>query len=247
VAYAEDYNVFLCNTEEDTRRELAMLQSLEEKQVDGVVLCSSRLDENDLQEAVTRHSAVVLVNRRIDSNDVGTVLVDDEMGGQMAVRHLLRAGHRAIGFLAGPPASHSGGLRAKGYQAALAAAGLSYNPDWVRHCPPMVEGGREAARELLTSQPELTALFCYNDLVAVGALQACADLGRAIPDDTAVVGTDDILLASLVTPPLTTCHVSRYELGSQAMQLLLDRIRNCAEECQEIILQPTLVVRASAP
>jgi DNA-binding LacI/PurR family transcriptional regulator len=101
--------------------------------------------------------------------------------------------------------------------------------------------------DLLTTHPQLTALFCYNDLVAVGALRACVELGRRVPGDVAVVGFDDILLAALVTPPLTTCRVPRYELGVQAMRLLLDQINGCPGECQEIVLGPALVVRASAP
>jgi LacI family transcriptional regulator len=247
VAYAEGYNVFLCNTDEDQQREQAVLQSLEEKRVDGAVLCSSRLPEDKLRAIVSRYPAVVLINRRVEGDDVGTVLIDDEMGGQMATRHLLRADHRAVGFLAGPPASHSGRQRAKGYRVALTTAGLPDNANWVRHCSPVVEGGRETARELLADHPDLTALFCYNDLVAVGALQACADLGRAVPGDIAIVGFDDIPLAALVTPSLSTCHVSLYEIGTYAMQLLLDRIGDCTEECQEIVLQPELIVRDSAP
>jgi LacI family transcriptional regulator len=112
----------------------------------------------------------------------------------------------------------------------------------------MVEGGREAARELLIARPELTALFCFNDLVAVGALQACVDLGRAVPDDLAILGFDDIPLAALVTPPLSTCHVSRHDLGAQAMHLLLNRISGrLDEECKEIVLRPEIVVRDSTP
>jgi LacI family transcriptional regulator len=250
-AYDESYNVFLCNTEEETQRELAVLRSLEEKRVDGVVLCSSRLDGGELRKALARHPAVVLANRRLEpadgENEVGVVMLDDIAGGRMATQHLLGSGHRAVGFLAGPSASRSGRQRAKGFRAALAAAGLPYNPDRARHCSPTVEGGRETARALLIAQPELTALFCYNDLVAVGALQACADLGRRVPDDLAVVGFDDIPLAALVTPPLTTCRVPRYELGVQAMRLLLNHINGCPGECTDIVLGLELVVRASAP
>jgi LacI family transcriptional regulator len=247
VAYAEGYNTFLCNTEEDPHRELAVLKSLEEKRVDGLVLCSSRLDDGELRAVVARHPTVVLVNRRLEGDRVRSVLVDDETGGRLATQHLLQAGHRAVGFLAGPPVSHSGRQRAEGYRAALAAVGLPYNPAWVRHCYPVVEGGQEAARELLTAHSELTALVCYNDLVAVGALQACADLGRQVPGDVAVVGYDDIPLSALVTPPLTTCRVPRYELGVQAVRLLLDQIDGCPDECDEIVLRPELTVRASAP
>ena len=247
VAYAKGYNVFLCNTDEDPSRELAVLQSLEEKRVDGVVLCSSRLGESELRTVVARHPVVVLVNRRLEGDGVASVLIDDETGGRMATQHLLQAGHRAVGFLAGPLASYSGRERAKGHCDALVAAGLPYNPLWTRHCSPLVEGGRQATRELLTAHPELTALFCYNDLVAVGALRAAADLHRRVPDDLAVVGFDDISLAALVTPPLTTCRVPRFELGTQAIQLLIDRIDGCLDGREEIVLCPELVVRASAP
>ncbi len=251
VAYAEGYNVFLCNTEEDAHHELAVLQSLEEKRVDGIILCSSRLDDRELRTVVARHSAVVLVNRRLEpadkENRVGIVMLDDVASGRMVTQHLLDSGHRAVGFLAGPLASRSGHQRAAGYRAALAAAGLPYNPTWTIPCPADVDGGHQAARDLLAAYLELTALFCYNDLVAVGALQACADLGHRVPDDVAVVGFDDIPLAALVTPPLTTCRVPRYDLGVQAMRLLLDQINGRPGECTDIVLRPELVVRASAP
>jgi LacI family transcriptional regulator len=248
VAYDAGYNLFLCSTGEDTQRELEMLQSLEEKRVDGVMVCSSRLEEDVLEEAIAGHPAVVLVSRRLESDDVGIVVINDVVGGQMATEHLLRAGHRAIGFLAGPPISESGRGRAKGYRATLTAAGVSLNPDWTRHCLPTVEGGREMAREVLAAHPELTAFFCHNDLIAIGALQACADLGLAVPTDVAIVGYDDIPLAALVSPPLTTCRVPRYEMGAEAMRLLLEKISGSLEEgCREITVQPELVIRASAP
>jgi LacI family transcriptional regulator len=250
VAGSEGYNIYLCNTEEDPQRELAVVSSLEEKRVDGIVLFS-RLDSRQLTGIVARHPAAVLINRQIPKRNrpptFGTVRLDDVLGGRLAVRHLLERGHRAIGFLSGPPTSHSGRNRAKGYRDTLAEAGVERNPAWELTCAPTVEGGQAAARALLLSQPELTALFCFNDLVAVGALQACAELGRAVPGDLAVAGHDDIPLAALVTPPLTTCRAPRYELGAEAVRMLLNRIRGTAKVRPEIILQPQLVVRASAP
>jgi LacI family transcriptional regulator len=247
VAYAEGYNVFLCNTEEDPQRELGVLESLEEKRVDGLILCSSRLPDDQLEEIVARHQSVVLVNRFLVGEKVGSVLMDDETGGRLATEHLLQSGHKAVGLLTGPEISHSGRSRAKGYRDVLAAAGLPYYADWVRSCLPVVEGGYSGATELLRTHPELTALFCYNDLVAVGALQACAELGLRVPEDVAVVGHDDIQLAALVTPPLTTCHVPRYDLGAQAVRLLLNQMLGTLTGSREMVLQPYLVVRASAP
>jgi LacI family transcriptional regulator len=246
-ACAKGYSVFLCNTEEDPHREVAVLESLEEKRVDGLVLCSSRLEDDELCEVLNHHPAVVLINRRMKGYNVDAVLVDDETGGRMATRHLLQAGHRAVGFLAGPPASRGARLRVNGYRATLEAAGLPYNPAWVWPCSSGVEGGRETVRALLAEQPELSALLCYNDLVAVGVLLACAETGRRVPDDLSIVGFDDIPLAALVTPSLTTCHGPMYELGTWAMHLLLERVDGRTEECKEIVLRPELVVRASAP
>lgn len=247
VAYAQGYHVFLCNTGENPERELAVLQSLEEKRVDGLVICSSRLEEAELQAFVERNRFTVLVNRRLASDRRHSVMVDDEGGGRLATQHLLATGHQAIGFLSGPPASHSGKSRSRGYYTALETAGIPSNPSWRHPCAPDVQGGQAATRELLSAHPELTALFCYNDLVAVGALQACADLGLDVPRDVAIVGYDDIPLSALVTPPLTTCRVARDQLGGRAVQLLLENIDGCQSGCEPVLLQPALIIRASAP
>jgi LacI family transcriptional regulator len=246
VAYAGGYNVLLCNSEEDPEREWEVLLSLEDKHVDGVVLCSSRLEHARLKSVLSRHPAVVLVNRRLEAG-VDHVLLDDEAGGGLVARHLLGCGHRRIGLLAGPAASYSARQREAGFRAALAMAGLFLEPAWIHACAPTVAGGQQGAAQLLQARPDLTALFCYNDLVAVGALQAAAGLERRVPQDLAVVGFDDILLAGLVTPALTTCRVPLYELGSQAARSLLARIQGCPGDCREIVLQPELIVRQSAP
>ncbi len=257
VAYAEGYNVFLCNTEEDTHRELAVLRSLEEKRVDGLVLCSSRLDDRDLCDALANYAAAVLVNRCMEDARFGSIEVHDLEGGRLAAEHLIGRGHEAIGMLAGPHNSYSGRQRTNGYRAALASAKLPYHPEWTRHCLPFVESGYRAALDLLTSHPMLTALFCYNDLSAVGALQACQKLGRRVPEDLAVMGFDDVPLASWVTPALTTCRVPLYDIGSQAMHLLLEYINldsttpldTCGQRTFEkhILIEPELIIRASAP
>jgi LacI family transcriptional regulator len=246
-AYAEGYSVFLCNTNEDPERERAVLDSLEEKMVDGLILCSSRLVDEDLHRIVARFPAVVLVSRRLSKDCVGTVLIDDEDGGWQAARHLLESGHRSIGFLAGPKVSHSTRARLKGYRRAMADYGAAENPSWIEHCSPTIERVQVAARQMLKAHPELTGLICHNDLVAIGVLQVCAEDGIRVPEQLAVIGFDDIPVASIVNPPLTTCHVPRHEIGAQAMRLLLEQISDCEQPYQEIVLRPKLVVRSSAP
>ncbi|MBN1248181.1 MAG: LacI family DNA-binding transcriptional regulator [Anaerolineae bacterium] len=249
VAYAEGYNVFLCNTDEDPERELDVLGSLEEKRVDGIVLCSSRLETADLELVIASHPAVVLLNRRLNGtgDPVHAVLVDDELGGRLATEHLLSRGHRAVGFLSGPPGSRSGHGRLLGHRAVLSQAGVPFEEAWVRNCAPVADAGRDVATQLLSDHPELTALLCYNDLVAVGVLRAAAELGRRVPSDLAVVGFDDIPLAALVTPPLTTCRVARCELGVRAVDLLLRQIAGAPMIEETVVLEPELVVRESAP
>lgn len=246
-AYAANYTVFLCNSEEHPQRELDLLRSLEERRVDGLILCSSRLDEEQLQEALAHFPAAVLVNRHCRRPDVGLVLADDAGGASRAIQHLLRSGHQEIGFLAGPPNSYSGRQRLQGYRSALERAGLACDPVLTRSCSPSIAGGRAAARQLLDERPRLTALFCYNDLTAVGALQACAELNRAVPDRIAIVGFDDIPLAALVTPSLTTVAVPRYQMGVEAMRLLLRHIGGSLDDNGNLKIPVELAIRASAP
>jgi len=250
-ASEEGYSILVCDTEEDPQRELDVLELLLEKWVDGLVLCSSRLEQQKLQSILAQYPAAVLVNKQLESENapfsVGCALINDKAGGQMATDHLIKSGHKLIGFLSGPPISQSGIWRAEGYRQALMEAGLPYRPEFVIPCGPTVEDGQRAAAQLLVAQPGITALFCYNDLVAVGVIQACNASGRAIPDDLAIVGFDDILLAPLVTPPLTTCRVEREELGKLATGLLIDRLNGCTKGCEKRILQPELIIRASAP
>lgn len=245
-AYSQGYNVFLCNAGEDPQRELDLLDSLEEKRVDGIILCSSRLDETELGEVVDRSPGVVLINRRWDPAVARSVLVDHESGAAQATQHLLAGGHRHIGFVAGPATSRGSQQREDGYRKALAEASIDCNPDWLRHCAPTIDGGYEAAKNLLQHATEITAIFCYNDLIAVGALRACAEMGRRVPADIAIIGFDDIPLAALVTPPLTTCRVDRAALGAKAVDLLLRQIKGGAANGPEII-EPALVIRNSAP
>ncbi len=245
VASDHGYTVLLCNTGEDASREIEVLNLLHERYVDGVIVCSSRQDNAPLKTALSQFHAVVLVNRRLEGESIPAVLVDDALGGYLITQHLLQMGHTAIGFVAGPAASYSGIKRLQGYQNALADAGVERKAGWVQHCTPTVDDGEEAAHLLLETHPELSALFCYNDLVAVGALRECAAEGRSVPSDMAITGFDDIMLATLVSPALTTCRVPRLKIGSQAVSMLLDCINDEEERVSEIVVKPELMIRAS--
>ena len=245
-AHAAGYSLLLCNAVEDPIREVDLLRTLEQRTVDGVVLCSSRLSDEVLADLVKRHDAVVLINRRLDG--CSNVCIDDARGAARVVQHLLDSGRRRIGLLAGSQMSHSGRERSGGYAKALMAAGENPDPTLTRRCDsPDIDGGYRAARALLGARPDMDGLVCFNDLVAIGALRACAELGRRVPDDIAVSGADDILLASLVTPALTTLRADRQLIGAAALGMLLDQLRDGAKCCSALMIQPELVVRASAP
>ena len=251
VAYEEGFGVLLCDSEEQPERELALLDVLEEKRVDGVIVAAPRSANDKLLPVLKRHPNAVVVNRLFDNDDLSTalgyVINDDRSGGSMITRHLLERGHRVVGFLAGPKNSFGSLRRHLGYRTVLEEYGVGYDPNLVRHCPPTVEGGYQVATQLIQEHPEISALFCFNDLVAIGVLQCCQHLGIKTPGDLAIIGYDDIPMASWVTPALTTCHVAFEEMGKLAVQLLIDHISGCAESCENIVMQPELIIRASAP
>jgi len=245
-AAARGYSVILCNTVEDPVRERAVLELLESKRVDGIILCSARLPDAELFPLVRQHPAAVLLNRPALGEAVGSLRVDDAHGAVRAVGHLLALGRRHLGLLAGPPNSYSAQQRLEGFTLALEGAGYGLGSAQRPFCAPTEAGGYEAARALLSAHPEIDALFCYNDLVAIGALRACAELARRVPEDVAVVGCDDVRLASLVTPSLTTLRVPKYDLGQRAVQMLLGRTES-REAVEDAVVKPELVVRESAP
>lgn len=238
-ARTEGYALLLCNVSEDAEREADLLAMLEGKRVDGVIVCSARMADSELAAALARHEAVVLVNRRLDPGLAGTISIDYEGGAREAVRHLVEdRGCRAIGVLAGPRNSRGGAQRVVGVREALSRHGLE--PVALVHSTPDIAGGAEAWSS--GAFAGVDGLVCYNDLVAVGVSRAFAASGTPRP---AIVGFDDIPLAELVTPSLTSLRVDKYEIGRAAMRMLLDR-RAGVGLTSAIVIQPTLVVRDSS-
>lgn len=249
VAWENGYNILLYNTEEDLDREEAALQLLEETRADGVIVCSARLPDDRLLPLLKKHRAVVVFNRRVPSHAAGVVQIDNADGAMQAVGHLLKAGRRVIGHMTGVAAfSYAARMRQVGFACALEQAGLRANPELQVICgmPGDFEGWRDAAYRLLAAHPEIDGLVCHNDLIAIAALRACKDLGIGVPGDIAVVGYDDIFVASLVNPPLTTLHVPMREVGVTIANVLLERMHGRFDP-DEIVIKQKLVVRQSAP
>jgi LacI family transcriptional regulator len=244
-ARGEDYSVFLCNTDESPDEELQVLHSLAAQPVDGILLFGSRIGDADLAVFADGYRPLVAFNCFLAHPAVSLILVDNQRGAKLAVDHLADQGHTAIGLLAGPVTSPSSAQRVEGFRQAMAARGLPTPQDWILPGHPTIKGGYQAARRLLAEHPQVSAVFAYNDLSALGAVQACAELGRRVPGGCAIIGFDDIRLAAMVSPSLTSVRVNKYYLGRQATIRLLAMLDEPDATFPPIRVDVELVVRES--
>lgn len=218
VAAEEGYAVLLCDASEAGAAR--HLETLRERQVDGVIL--DALGAADLGPAALAGLNVVLVDE--PSERFPGVASDAHGAGRLVAEHLLGLGHRRLAYM-GPAADvHAYRMRERGFVATARQAGVRFTSDLVRRAPATVAGGREAMKALLGLVERPTAVFCANDLMAVGALKACAAAGVKVPAELSVVGCEDIELATLVTPELTTVAVPARELGARAARLLVRQL-----------------------
>jgi LacI family transcriptional regulator len=245
-AEAVGYNVFVCNSDGDHKREIRTLNSLSDHAVDGIINFATFELEPSLNQYAVPGRPMVLVNRLFDCPWVSAVMMQAQRGAETAVGYLIAKGRRQIAMLAGPAFSMNRLQRVRGYRAAFAAHGLPIIEEWIVPGAPIQTRGRESARALLMRYPEITAIFAYNDLLALGAMQACKELGRRVPDDCAIIGFDDIPLADSICPALTTVRVDKYELGRQAMNRLLQMLAQPGIELAPVWMDVELVVRQSA-
>jgi DNA-binding LacI/PurR family transcriptional regulator len=211
-----DYAVFVADGQESATEEEALINAMR-KQVDGLVLCSSRLPTSKL-ESLDNPPTVVLLNRRVAER--ASVVVDSADGMKQAVRHLADLGHRRCVFVSGPRRSWSNQQRQHGLRAAARAYGIEY--EILGPVAPQFQSGIERTEQVL--ETGATAVLAYNDLVAVGILSRLAELGVSVPEQLSVVGFDDIPLAAMVTPPLTTVSLPTMRAGQVAVEVLLDRL-----------------------
>ncbi len=218
VAVEEGYAVLLCET-----REIAAerhLDALRTRQVDGVII--DAIGAGALSDETLAGLNVVLVDEPADRRP--GVATDALAAGRVAAGHLLGLGHRRLAFLGPALEAHAFRLRERGFVQALRAAGVGLPSDWLVRTPATVAGGVAAMRRLLSAKQRPSAVFCANDLVALGAVKACAAAGVRVPGEISLMGCDDIEMARVVTPELTTVTIPARELGARAARLLLRRL-----------------------
>jgi LacI family transcriptional regulator len=240
------YSVFLCNTDESPEEELQVLHSLAAQPVDGILLFGSRIGDQELLDFADRYRPLVVLNRFLEHPSMSLILMDNLSGAKLAVDYLVGQGHTAIGMLAGPITSPSSAQRVEGFRQAMRAHHLTIAEDWILPGPPTIEAGHQAARHLLTQHPQVTALFAYNDLSALGAMQACQAMDRCVPGGCAIIGFDDIRMAAMVSPSLTSVRVDKYGLGQQAVTRLLAMLGEPDTLLPPVRIGVELVVRESA-
>ena len=243
-ALDSDYSVILCDSDADPERELACVRTLREKRVDAIIVTSSRVGSLYVPLLEQLGVPIVLINNQHAGRYVYSVRNDDRQGGWLAGEYLASLGHRRVAYVGGPPDAHSSVERLEGCRAALREHGLDIPGALALPGDGRTGGGQAAVDLLLQRPPHPTAVFCYNDMTAIGALRAAKAAGLRVPGDLSLVGYDDIAFAVFVDPPLTTIAQAKRALGQRAMDLAL-AILDGQEETGDIVLTPHLVERAS--
>lgn len=243
--FEQGYSVILCNSDRRRDKELFYARLLAEKQVDGVIFGTAGTSTEAIRLLQQRGMPLVVIDRRVSAVQVDLVLADNVQGGTLATRHLLELGHRRIGHITGNIEVSSFAERLEGYRQALQAAGIPEDDQLVVPGSARADGGRQAARDLLALRDRPTAIFACIDLLTLGVMREAAGLGIDVPKDLSVVGFDDIALASMLTPPLTTVAQPKQEMGRLAAEMLLERIHDPDQAARKQVLDVELIVRGS--
>lgn len=243
------YVVILCNSDDSVDKENHYLHVLEEQRTQGVLITPVQSDASYLQRFRQRGIAVVLLDRPSRIKDLCSVAVDDVRGGELAAAHLLEQGHERIAFVHGPLSIRQVADRRRGVMRAVKTAGLDVDRAIVDidARAQSAREGEECVERLLSARIRPTAVFCANDLLALGLMRGLIKRGISIPGDMALVGYDDVEFASVLSTPLTSIRQPKYELGRAAAELLLDEANNpTSHQHQHIMYQPELIVRESS-
>jgi LacI family transcriptional regulator len=249
IARSAGLGMMLCNSGQDPSQEAEYLSLFAEQRVRGLLVTPADVNGHNMA-AFRRHGiAHVLVDRVTSADEGCSVSVDDVVGGELAVRHLAHAGHTQIAYVSGPSSLAQCQDRLSGAVKAVATAGLPASALTVIEVDQMnVGSGRDAGSRLLGLARRPTAVFCVNDLVALGVLQAMFTAGVRVPEDMSIVGYDDIEFAAAAAVPLTSVRQPAFRMGQSAAELLIEETADNVPRHQHrrVVFQPELVVRNSS-
>jgi LacI family transcriptional regulator len=244
-SFTQGYSVILCNSDNDLEKERLYANVLLEKQVDGIIFVPAGLSRENINHLQARGVPLVLVDRCVSEVKADYVLTDNQGGALMAVRHLVDRGHHAIACIAGPEGVGLSSERIAGYKQALAEAGIAFQPEFIQQGDFQYQSGYDAAQKLFGSQPEPTAIFACNDLMAIGAFRYAYEVDLHIPDQLSIVGFDDVWLAAYANPPLTTIRQSKHKMGTLAVKMLIERMADPDLSPRLKVLDTRLIIRQS--
>lgn len=246
LANKEGYTLILCNSDNSLEKEDAYIDMLQEKMVDGIIFTASS-SRTEVSSALKRvRIPVITVDRDIDGlKSQKKIVVDNEVGAYEAVTHMIDRGYKRIYHISGPMTSKPAQQRYKGYLRAHEEKGLNpfenhllsgtYTGDW----------GFKSVEKLISQKAQFDGIFCGNDLIALGALKALHSQNIKVPERVGLVGYDDIYMAQMVTPELTTVNQPNYEMGYQAAQMLVGMIQGKTVKSNKDALKTKLVVRGT--
>lgn len=244
--YKQGYTLILCNTEGNLEKQRDYLRMLSEKRVDGLIVVCSDLNE-DLMLLLEKKRDLPMVVMDWGSHHIDTDRIEDnaELGGYLATKHFIDNGHIKIGCISGQMDKNTCKHRLNGYFRALKEANIPVNENWLIEADFEADQAQIAAKQLATMSDRPTAVFCFNDIMALAAISTFNAHDLKVPDDISVIGYDNIDLTEYFSPPLTTIHQPKRRLGKTAVKLLLARIANNDTQQQVFEMQPALVSRQS--
>jgi DNA-binding LacI/PurR family transcriptional regulator len=238
------YAVFLADSNADPAREKSVVQSFAERRVDGIVVTSSRVGALHTPMLSQMMVPIVLINNQHPGEFVHSVMIENVQASREATAHLIGLGHRRIAYVGDRYGHQSDAERFAGYREALKKAAVPFLAELVTHGDGKAEGGITAMDQLLKLTVPPTAVFCYNDMTALGALRAICAHGLRVPADISLVGFDDLFFAPYMQPPLTTVRQPRRKMGRLALESLL-KLMSGEEPAEPIRVPAELIVRES--
>jgi len=241
------YSVFLANSNANPDREVKVVHSFHERRVDGIIVTASRVGALYVPLLSGLKVPIVLINsQHPDAPDefIYSVMIDNLKASIQVMEHLIGLGHRRIAYIGDKAGFQSDTERLAGYRQGLAFAGYPLLPELVVHGDGKPEGGRQAMEKLLSLPTPPTAVFCYNDMSALGALRALYGHGIKVPDDISLVGFDDLAIASYTSPLLTTVGQPKQQMGRMAMDTMLKLISGVGTKAN-IKVDGELIIRES--
>lgn len=244
--YGAGYTLILCNTEGNLEKQRDYLRMLSEKRVDGLLVMCSDLDQMLLDLLERKNDLpMVIMDWGPESPHTDNILDNAENGGYIAAKHFIENGHKKIGCLSGQVDKSTCQERLKGFRKAMTEAELTVNDDWLLDGDFECESAVEAAQKFIAMEDRPTAIFCFNDIMAMALISTFEQAGLRVPDDISIIGYDNIDLAPYFSPPLTTVHQPKRRLGKKAIEILLERVKDKNHERQTFEMTPKLVERKS--